>query len=98
MNQKYRPLTEIREEYPHIVEAHLQGTFPERIVERLREDAGECEGQPLIVRSSSLLEDNFGFAFAGKYDSYFLPNQGSEEENLQICSWRSSCFRQHAQS
>ncbi len=37
---------------------------------------------PLIVRSSSLLEDNFGYAFAGKYNSYFCPNQGSEEENL----------------
>jgi len=36
---------------------------------------------PLIVRSSSLLEDNFGKAFAGKYDSYFCPNQGSPEEN-----------------
>ena len=38
---------------------------------------------PLIVRSSSLLEDNFGTAFAGKYDSIFLPNQGTLEENLK---------------
>jgi len=83
MNQKYRPLNEIRDEYPKIVEAHLEGTFPERIVERLREVLARAEGQPLIVRSSSLLEDNFGFAFAGKYDSHFCPNQGSEEENLQ---------------
>ena len=37
----------------------------------------------MIVRSSSLLEDNFGTAFAGKYDSIFLPNQGSLEENLE---------------
>jgi hypothetical protein len=37
---------------------------------------------PLIVRSSSLLEDNFGRSFAGKYDSYFLTNQGTPEENL----------------
>jgi len=37
---------------------------------------------PLIVRSSSLLEDNFGSSFAGKYDSYFCPNQGTLEENL----------------
>jgi hypothetical protein len=29
-----------------------------------------------------LLEDNFGFSFAGKYDSFFLPNQGTENENL----------------
>jgi hypothetical protein len=38
---------------------------------------------PLVVRSSSLLEDNFGFSFAGKYDSFFLPNQGTPQENLQ---------------
>jgi hypothetical protein len=34
----------------------------------------------IIVRSSSLLEDGFGNAFAGKYDSYFLANQGAPEE------------------
>ena len=38
---------------------------------------------PLIVRSSSLLEDSFGTSFAGKYDSYFCPNQGSPQENLE---------------
>jgi hypothetical protein len=38
----------------------------------------------LIVRSSSLLEDSFGFSFAGKYDSVFCPNQGSPEENLDF--------------
>jgi hypothetical protein len=39
--------------------------------------------QPLIVRSSSLLEDNFGTSFAGKYESHFCPNQGTLEENLR---------------
>jgi hypothetical protein len=34
---------------------------------------------PIIVRSSSLLEDNFGNAFAGKYESVFCANQGSPE-------------------
>jgi phosphoenolpyruvate synthase/pyruvate phosphate dikinase len=37
----------------------------------------------LIVRSSSLLEDNFGTSFAGKYESHFCPNQGTQEENLE---------------
>ncbi len=83
MNQKYRPLPEIREYYPHIVEAHLEGEFPEKIVDRLREVLRAMDGEPLIVRSSSLLEDNFGYAFAGKYNSYFCPNQGTEEENLE---------------
>jgi hypothetical protein len=35
------------------------------------------------VRSSSLLEDNFGTAFAGKYESIFLPNQGRIDQNLE---------------
>ena len=38
---------------------------------------------PLIVRSSSLLEDNFGTSFAGKYASHFCPNQGTLKENLR---------------
>ncbi|HEY1408842.1 MAG TPA: PEP/pyruvate-binding domain-containing protein [Promineifilum sp.] len=82
MNQKYRSLEEIREEYPRIVEAHLAGQFSSIIIEQLREVLASIGSSPLIVRSSSLLEDNFGFAFAGKYDSYFCPNQGTTEENL----------------
>ena len=37
---------------------------------------------PIIVRSSSLLEDGFGNAFTGKYESVFCPNQGSPSERL----------------
>jgi hypothetical protein len=83
MNQKYRPLPEIREEYPNIVKAHLQGEFPAKVIKRLRHVLRNFGDAPIIVRSSSLLEDNFGFAFAGKYNSYFCPNQGTEEENLE---------------
>lgn len=83
MNQKYRPLAEIRDEYPQIVEAHLAGEFPQAIIDQLKEMLAVMGDSPLVVRSSSLLEDNFGYAFAGKYDSYFCPNQGTPEENLQ---------------
>ena len=38
---------------------------------------------PIIVRSSSLLEDSFGNAFAGKYRSEFCANQGSPDERLE---------------
>ena len=82
MNQKYRSLADIREEYPRIVDAHLSGRFSPAIIDQLREVLAQMDGAPLIVRSSSLLEDNFGYAFAGKYNSYFCPNQGSPEENL----------------
>ena len=82
MNQKYRPLDEIRKLYPVAVQAHLDGKFSEMVVDHLREVLMHMGNDPLIVRSSSLLEDNFGFSFAGKYSSYFLPNQGDFEENL----------------
>jgi hypothetical protein len=83
MNQKYRPLEEIRADYPRIIESHLEGKFPERIVDQLSDLLDLIGQSPLIVRSSSLLEDNFGFSFAGKYDSYFCPNQSRPEENLK---------------
>ncbi|NLX14369.1 MAG: pyruvate, phosphate dikinase [Phycisphaerales bacterium] len=38
---------------------------------------------PIIVRSSSLLEDAFGNAFAGKYESVFCANQGSRDKRLE---------------
>ncbi|NCF65034.1 MAG: phosphoenolpyruvate synthase [Chloroflexi bacterium] len=82
MNQKYRPTEEIRKEYPRIVDAHLRGKFPQEVIEGLRKVLARVDNDPLIVRSSSLLEDNFGYAFAGKYNSYYCPNQGNEEENL----------------
>ncbi len=83
MNQKYRPLEEIRADYPRVIETHLEGKFPERIVDQLSDLLDLIGQSPLIVRSSSLLEDNFGFSFAGKYDSYFCPNQSRPEENLK---------------
>ncbi|MGL5694156.1 MAG: PEP/pyruvate-binding domain-containing protein [Peptostreptococcaceae bacterium] len=44
----------------------------------------EYYGQsPIVVRSSSLLEDSFGNAFAGKYESVFCVNQGTTEERLE---------------
>jgi hypothetical protein len=59
-----------------------RGGFPVEI-EREFQKMLEYFGQyPIIVRSSSLLEDGFGNAFAGKYDSFFCVNQGSPEERL----------------
>ena len=81
-DQKYKPEAQIRTEYPTIVNEFVQGTFPRDILERLRTVVEDFNGQPFIARSSSLLEDNFGTSFAGKYDSFFCPNQGTPEENL----------------
>ncbi len=81
-DQKYKPEEQIRAEYPQIQREFAAGKFPSDIRERLRYIIEEAGKQPLIVRSSSLLEDNFGTSFAGKYDSFFCPNQGTPEENL----------------
>ena len=82
MNQKYKPLDQIRDEYPTLLDAYLRGDFPEYVVGQLRELLEVVDGKPLIVRSSSLLEDNFDVSFAGIYESVFCPNQGTPEENL----------------
>lgn len=58
----------------------LTGHFPAAIREQIMVMLEYYGQSPIIVRSSSLLEDNFGNAFAGKYDSFFCPNQGSPEE------------------
>ncbi len=82
-DQKYKPEAQMRAEFPIIQQEFKQGRFPEDIAERLRAIIREADGRPLIVRSSSLLEDNFGTSFAGKYDSFFCPNQGTEKEKLR---------------
>ena len=81
-DQKYKPEEQIRAEYPTLEKEFRAANFPDEIWEQLREVIEKVGKQPLIVRSSSLLEDNFGNSFAGKYESYFCPNQGNTEENL----------------
>ena len=82
MTQKYRELEDIRKDFPMIEADHLRGDFPEEIEAQFKALLIKVGDSPLIVRSSSLLEDNFGFSFAGKYSSFFCPNQGTPEENL----------------
>jgi hypothetical protein len=82
-DQKYKNEEQIRLEYPQIQHDFLHGEFPMDTHEALTNLLERVGQQPLIVRSSSLLEDNFGTSFAGKYESLFCPNQGSEAENLR---------------
>jgi len=58
----------------------LNGRFPDQIREQFQEMIEYFGQSPIIVRSSSLLEDAFGNAFAGKYESIFCVNQGSPEQ------------------
>ncbi|MFH1782066.1 MAG: PEP/pyruvate-binding domain-containing protein [Candidatus Omnitrophota bacterium] len=56
------------------------GAFSDEIMEHFQQIIEYFGSSPIIVRSSSLLEDSFGNAFAGKYDSIFLSNQGTPEK------------------
>ncbi|OIP32999.1 MAG: pyruvate, phosphate dikinase [Deltaproteobacteria bacterium CG2_30_66_27] len=60
----------------------LSGAFPGFLEEQFVAMLEYFGQSPIIVRSSSLLEDSFGNAFTGKYDSVFRPNQGSPQERL----------------
>jgi hypothetical protein len=83
INQKYKPAAQIRAEYPQIQEAYERGRFPEEIADQLRDILRQVGPRPLVVRSSSRLEDSFGTSFAGMYASCFCPNQGTPKENLR---------------
>ncbi|HSA30340.1 MAG TPA: PEP/pyruvate-binding domain-containing protein [Candidatus Omnitrophota bacterium] len=60
----------------------LKGEFPQDIQDQFMEMIEYFGQSPIIVRSSSLLEDAYGNAFSGKYDSVFCTNQGTPEERL----------------
>ncbi|MGD9128714.1 MAG: PEP/pyruvate-binding domain-containing protein [Planctomycetia bacterium] len=59
------------------------GEFPPSIVNQFKTMLDYYGQSPIIVRSSSLLEDSFGHSFAGKYESVFLANQGSPPQRLE---------------
>lgn len=61
-------------------EKMLGGVFSGEIMEHFQRIVEYFGSSPIIIRSSSLLEDNFGSAFAGKYESVFLANQGLPEQ------------------
>ena len=65
-------------------QALLSGEFPSNIREKFRSVLEYFGQSPIIVRSSSFLEDGFGNAFAGKYESVFCVNQGTLEERLKV--------------
>lgn len=81
-NRKYVEPDRIRLEYPHIVQLFKNSFFTPDVLRGLAVVLDDLEGRPIIVRSSSLLEDRLGSAFSGKYKSLFLANTGSKRERL----------------
>jgi hypothetical protein len=82
-DEKYKTEEEIYDDFPLIEQAFEGGEFPPEIRIELQAMLEHIGSRPVIVRSSSQLEDSLGTSFAGKYRSYFCANQGSPEDNLQ---------------
>lgn len=74
--ERFHEADELRDRLSH-------GKFSAHIEEQLREIVCHYEDTPIVVRSSSFLEDGFGNAFSGKYESAFCMNEGTEEERLE---------------
>jgi len=79
---KYKDRETIEKEFLRIEEKFRFATFAPEVVEDFRKILEEIGEHPIIIRSSSLLEDSFGLAFSGKYLSVFLTNQGDIETRL----------------
>ena len=77
INQKYKTPEQMIEDYEALPDRFAQGRFPDRVVLELKQLLATVGTSPLIVRSSSLLEDNVSTSFAGKYDSIFFLEPGN---------------------
>lgn len=83
LHQKYKTIDEVRRDYPNIIRLFKNSAFPPALIHGIASALDDFQGVPLVVRSSSLLEDRAGTAFSGKYKSLFLANQGTKKESLQ---------------
>lgn len=81
-DHKYQDIERIRRDYPHLVQVFKNSQFPPDLSTGLAAALDDLGEGPLIIRSSSLLEDQTGAAFSGKYKSLFVANQGSKSERL----------------
>jgi hypothetical protein len=72
------------DDFAEVEKRFLSGKFQPDVMEQFKEMLDYYGQAPIIVRSSSLLEDGFNDAFAGKYRSEFCPNQGGPEERLEV--------------
>ncbi len=83
IEQKYKDINDIRHEYSYVIQAFKNASFPAELINGLSRALDDFGDSPIIVRSSSLLEDRLGAIFAGKYKSLFLANQGTKQERLE---------------
>jgi hypothetical protein len=80
-------LEDLKREDPEVIEyAFLQTKLPDAVSERVRSFLEKIT-DPIVVRSSSVLEDSLKYSFAGKYLSTFEFNDGGtplEERTAQV--------------
>ena len=79
---KYSTSEEVSQGYPYLEQVFKHSFFPPDMLNDLKVALDDLGDWPLIVRSSSLLEDSEGSAFSGKYRSLFLPNTGTKDDRL----------------
>ena len=79
---KYNSISYIRMTYDDIVSKIKNLRLTPHIMQTLTILLDDLEQVPIIVRSSSLLEDRSQSAFSGKYKSLYLSNQGTKKERL----------------
>lgn len=80
---KYRDLSEIRTNYPRIIQMMKNAKLSSYLYAQLGKILDDCGDSPLIVRSSSLLEDQIDTSFSGKYKSLFIIGAGTKAERQQ---------------
>ncbi len=86
-SQKYKDRDTIEREYADMTRLFDRATFPPDVMEDFQRFLERIGEHPLVLRSSSLLEDNVGYTFSGKYDSVFIANQGDMPRRLGELMW-----------
>jgi len=81
--QKYKDIESVRKEYPYVTHVFKNASFTPQILKGLSNMLDDFDNVPLVIRSSSLLEDKPDSVFAGKYKSLFISNQGTKNERLE---------------
>ena len=82
-DRKYMPIDRVRRDYPFVIQFFKNSRFTSEITKGLSAVLDDFDDRPLIVRSSSMLEDRAGSSFSGKYKSLFLANQGTKQQRLE---------------
>jgi hypothetical protein len=69
-----------------IAKEFIKGNLSDKITKKLKSILKHMK-KPIVVRSSSLLEDSQNYPFAGMYSTYMLPNNNKNEDMRleQLC-------------